>query len=113
MQACREELGISQLALARQIGVSQSTIGNYEAGISFPKEDILLRLFDCLGTDPNTLFQDSFQGGGHVLSQSERRLFEQYRGLSPKGRETVRSVVDALCAYRDDLEVSRPSRSPA
>ena len=27
MQACREELGISQLALARQIGVSQSTIG--------------------------------------------------------------------------------------
>ena len=47
MQACREELGISQLALARQIGVSQSTIGNYEAGISFPKEDILLRLFDC------------------------------------------------------------------
>ena len=30
MQACREELGISQLALARQIGVSQSTIGNYE-----------------------------------------------------------------------------------
>ena len=89
MQACREELGISQLALARQIGVSQSTIGNYEAGISFPKEDILLRLFDCLGTDPNTLFQDSFQGGGHVLSQSERRLFEQYRGLSPKGREIV------------------------
>ena len=110
MQACREELGISQLALARQIGVSQSTIGNYEAGISFPKEDILLRLFDCLGTDPNTLFQDSFQGGGHVLSQSERRLFEQYRGLSPKGRETVRSVVDALCAYRDDLEVSRPQQ---
>ena len=67
MQACREELGISQLALARQIGVSQSTIGNYEAGISFPKEDILLRLFDCLGTDPNTLFQDSFQDRKSVV----------------------------------------------
>ena len=60
MQTRREELGLSQLALAKRLGVSQSTIGNYEAGISFPKEEILLRLFDCLETDPNALFRDSF-----------------------------------------------------
>ena len=112
MQARREELGLSQLTLARQLGVSQSTVGNYEAGISFPKEEILLRLFDCLETDPNTLFQDSFRTGGQVLSQSERLLLERYRGLSPRGRETVRSVVDALCAYRDDLEAGRTEREP-
>ena len=112
MQARREELGLSQLTLARQLGVSQSTVGNYEAGISFPKEEILLRLFDCLETDPNTLFQDSFRTGGQVLSQSERLLRERYRGLSPRGRETVRSVVDALCAYRDDLEAGRTEREP-
>ena len=35
--------------------------GNYETGVSFPKEEIMLRLFDALETDPNTLFQDSFQ----------------------------------------------------
>ena len=112
MQARREELGLSQLTLARQLGVSQSTVGNYEAGISFPKEEILLRLFDCLETDPNTLFQDSFRTGGQVLSQGERQLLERYRGLSPRGRETVRSVVEALCAYRDDLEASRTEREP-
>ena len=112
MQARREELGLSQLTLARQLGVSQSTVGNYEAGISFPKEEILLRLFDCLETDPNTLFQDSFRTGGQVLSQSERLLLERYRGLSPRGRETVRSVVDALCAYRDGLEAGRTEREP-
>ena len=112
IQERREELGLSQLTLARQLGVSQSTVGNYEAGISFPKEEILLRLFDCLETDPNTLFQDSFRTGGQVLSQSERLLLERYRGLSPRGRETVRSVVDALCAYRDDLEAGRTEREP-
>ena len=112
IQEQREALGISQAALAKLLGVSQSTVGNYEAGISFPKEEVMLRLFDCLETDPNTLFQDSFRGGSGVLSQPERQLLEQYRGLSPVGRETVRSVVDALCAYRDDLENSRPEQSP-
>ena len=104
MQERREQLGLSQAALAKLLGVSQSTIGNYEAGISFPKEEVMLRLFDCLDTDPNTLFQDSFRAGGQVLTQSEKQLVDRYRGLSPLGRETVRSLVDALCAYRDDLE---------
>ena len=112
MQEQRERLGLSQAALARLLGVSQSTIGNYEAGISFPKEDVMLRLFDCLNTDPNTLFQDSFRSGGEVLTSGEKQLVKRYRGLSPKGRETVRSVVDALCSYRDELEESREEREP-
>ena len=37
MQESREIMDISQAALAKTLGVSQSTIGNYEAGISFPK----------------------------------------------------------------------------
>lgn len=112
IQESREALGISQAALARSLGVSQSTVGNYEADISFPKEEVMLRLFDTLGTDPNTLFQDSFQAGGQVLTHQERRLIERYRGLSLMGRETVRSVVEALCAYRDDLEAGRTEREP-
>ena len=110
MQGCREALGLSQAALAKLLGVSQSTVGNYEADISFPKEEVLLRLFDCLETDPNTLFRDSFRFGADVLTHSERQMLEQYRGLSPKGRETVRSVVSALCAYRDDLEAGKTDR---
>lgn len=106
----RGELNISRSDLAAMLGVSQSAIGNYESGISFPKEDVLLRLFDCLKTEPNILFQDSFRGGGWIINPTERALLEQYRGLSPLGRETVRSVVGALCAYRDDLEESRPAQ---
>ena len=112
IQECREALGLSQAALAKLLGVSQSTVGNYEADISFPKEEVLLRLFDCLESDPNTLFRDSFRFGADVLTHSERQMLEQYRGLSPKGRETVRSVVSALCAYRDDLEAGKTDREP-
>ena len=44
----RKELGLSRSELAKQLGVSQSAVGNYETGVSFPKEDVLLRLFDAL-----------------------------------------------------------------
>lgn len=112
IQECRESLGLSQAALAKRLGVSQSTVGNYEAGISFPREEVLLRLFDSLETAPNTLFRDSYREGGAALSRSERELLDQYRGLSHMGKETVRSVVDALCAYRDDLEAGKTDREP-
>ena len=112
IQEQREAMGLSQAALAALLGVSQSTIGNYEAGISFPKEEVLLRLFDCLGVDPNTLFRDSFRAGEQVLTHSERELLHRIRGLSPTGRETVRSVVGALCAYRDELEAGKTEQEP-
>lgn len=72
----------------------------------------MLRLFDCLDIDPNTLFRDSFKGGKWVLSRSEKELLQQYRGLSPLGRDTVRSVVETLCAYRDEVEESHVEQEP-
>lgn len=108
----REELGLSRQSLAERLGISSSAISNYENGLSFPKEEVMLRLFDGLETEPNKLFQDHFQGGRHVLTHSERNMLEQYRSLSPTGRETVRSVVNALCAYRDDLEAGNAAKEP-
>ena len=89
----REELGLSRQQLSELLGVSLSAVSNYETGVSFPKEEILLRLFDALQTDPNTLFQDSFRRGGTALSRSERTLIARYRSLSPLGRERDRKSV--------------------
>ncbi len=112
LKICREERGYTRPALAELLGVSASAISNYENGLSFPKEDVMLRLFDCLGTDPNTLFQDSFRTGYGILTTHERRLIERYRSLSPLGKESVRSLVDALCAYQDEVEFGKPEREP-
>ena len=65
----REELALTRIQLADRLGVTPSTVSNYETGVSFPKEEVMLRLFDCLETDPNTLFQDSFRRGRDVLTQ--------------------------------------------
>ena len=44
------------------------------------------------------------------MSGPEQALLRQYRGLSPMGRESVRSVVEALCSYRDELEAAQPEQ---
>ena len=49
----REEMGLSRDDLAAMLGVTRSAIGNYETGVSTPKERVLLRLFDALQVDPN------------------------------------------------------------
>ena len=64
----REEKGMTQQQLARQLGISKSAVGNYETGVSMPREDVLLRLFSALDAEPNYLFQDSFRPGGGVSS---------------------------------------------
>ena len=46
LKARREACGLTRAALAEQLGVSASAVGNYETGVSFPKEDVLLRLFE-------------------------------------------------------------------
>lgn len=102
MRRRREELGLSRGELAELLGVSLSAISNYETGVSFPKEETLLRLFDALKTDPNTLFQDAFHTKEHILNRSERLLLQRWRSLSPKGRETVAQLCDTLCAYQEE-----------
>lgn len=98
----REELGISRDTLAERLGVSRSAIGNYETGISTPKEDVLLRLFDALQVDPNYLYRGSFRHA-FVCSNEEQRMVEKYRALPLAGRQVVHSVLDGMTAMQEEV----------
>ena len=104
MRERREAMGLGRDQLADLVGVTRSAIGNYETGVSFPKEDVLLRLLHALRVDPNYLYQDDFQGEAFRCSAEEQSLVEQYRQLSLAGRQAVRSVLGTLHAYQVDLE---------
>ena len=43
MRRRREELGLTRQQLAQRLGVSVSAVGNYETGVSAPKEVLVLR----------------------------------------------------------------------
>lgn len=108
----REELGISRTELADRLGVSRSAVGNYETGVSAPKEEVLLRLFDALHVDPNYLYRDSFRAAGFSCSDEEKRLLEKYRGLSMTGRRTVHALVDSLSQWQTELQSEQPATEP-
>lgn len=98
----REELGLSREVLAARLGVSRSAVGNYETDIAFPKEEVLLRLFDALEVDPNELFRGSYRRG-FSCSEAERQLLERFRALPPAAQQTVRAVMEGFAALgRED-----------
>ena len=109
MRLRREALALSRAQLAARLGVSPSAISNYENGLSSPKEDVLLRLFDALDADPNYLFRGSFRAERSPFSREEQDLIEAYRALPPIGRETVRSLISSLGALcRAQAEETTP-----
>ncbi len=60
LKQAREQAGLTQQAFADKLGVTKNSISNYENGVSSPKWDILLNIFDVLHVDPNFLYQDNF-----------------------------------------------------
>ena len=107
----REELGMSRDTLAELLGVSRSAIGNYEIGVSTPKEDVLLRLFDALRVDPNYLYQGSFRHA-FTYTEEERRMVERYRALPLTGRQAVRSVMEGFSALEEELRQDAADAEP-
>lgn len=94
LRQAREQLGLTQGELAKRLGCTKSAIGNYENGVSSPKEEILLKLFDVLEVDPNFLFQDSFSLLDDSLSPEEEGLIKKYRALDERGRSAVMAVLN-------------------
>lgn len=60
LKQAREQAGLTQQSFADKLGVTKNSISNYENGVSSPKWDILLKIFDVLHVDPNFLYQDNF-----------------------------------------------------
>ena len=57
LRKVREEKGISQRKLGKQMFVNHSTIARWESGARLPDITMIPRLAGCLGVDANMLFQ--------------------------------------------------------
>ena len=90
IRQARKAKGYSQSRLASILDVSQGTIGNYESGISTPKEPILFNLMSALDVDANYLFQDEMQ--------------EASAKLAPDAREWSRPLDTAYAAAPDPTQ---------
>lgn len=88
----REELGLSQAELAKRIGITQGSVGNYESGVSNPKMELMPRLFDALETDANFLFGE--MPPENDITYSESIMIKKHRVLDEHGKKVVDFVLD-------------------
>lgn len=102
IKAARQAAGLNQEQLAKLLGVSKGSIGNYEADISHPKEEILISLMNTLNVDANYIYQDFIpikKAPTENLGESDfkkKRLIHNYDQLNELGQDT-------LVNYSDDL----------
>lgn len=98
LKEARLKIDMSKEEFAQKLGVSTSAIGNYEAGASFPKTEILYKIFDILHTTPNFLFQDvvnTEQKTKEELTIVEFEFIKKYRKLDNISKDIVNYIVDA------------------
>lgn len=81
----RDHAGLSQSALARDVGTSQSAISQIESGERNPGFDMLKQIAKALGITVPYLV------GAEVseLSAEEKALYRNYRGLTDEARKEL------------------------
>lgn len=99
LRQAREQSGLTQQDLAEKLGVTKSAVGNYENGVSSPKWDVLLRIFDILHVEPNFLYQDSFSPGPAnpvQLAPKQSALLKSFDQLNEEGQTKAVEYVEDL-----------------
>lgn len=93
LKEARIRLGMTQEDLARAVGVSKGAIGNYESGVSSPKETILIELMKVLHVDANYLYQDFIRAS--ALTDEEMQLLTAYRSADDRARsDALRTLME-------------------
>ena len=99
-----EQKGMSPHALAKEAGISTSTISYLMKGKTRPQVYTVLELCNVLGVSINELFDRpntdvSTETGIQYITCDEKKLLDCYRGLSDKKKELLRIYVDMLRQY--------------
>ena len=102
LRQARENKKIDRKELAEKVGVTVSSISNYENGISVPKTEIMYKLLSVLEIDANFLFQDEIETenkadecykiGLNMLEILKKRTYEMELDV----KRAICSMVNAL-----------------
>ena len=90
----RTRAGLPADRLAERLGISSSSVRNWECGLTRPDPELLSRLFTVLDVEPNEFF--GLGGVGTLLTAQEKELLRCFRALDEAGREDVLALAGAM-----------------
>ena len=99
LRQAREQANLTQQDFAKKLGVTKNAISNYENGVSSPKWDVLVKIFDVLQVEPNFLYQDDFtaRDNGNSLTPTQTSLLSIFDELNDEGQSKVIEYAEDLC----------------
>lgn len=103
----RESCGLTQKEFAKAIKKSIGTIQSWEREDSYPNADMLWRLCEFFGTDPNEFmgwYDEHPRDEARPLSQDELVLVDRFRECAPGGRATVLATALGQVALAKEQE---------
>lgn len=93
LKELREERGISMMALAKAIGVSDTAVCKWENQDSEPKLSYIIKLADYFNCTADFLIGRSDDLGGYIeqsqLSSNETQILSAFQSLSPQMKDVA------------------------
>lgn len=92
LKSLREDANMTQAQLAAALGISRSSLNNYENNFRRPSYETLEAYADYFHTDMNSLL-----GGASSLSEADETILEFFRDLNEEGQHKLLDYALLLC----------------
>ena len=111
LRKLREEKGLSQKQLGKQMFVNHSTIARWENGTRLPDAAMISRLAKCLGVDTNTLFRlaaESEESPNVIMVEDSKVILTE--GLNILGDVMPNATITGFIWPQEAIEYAKSNR---
>ena len=99
LRKARIKKGFSQNDLADMVGVSHSSICEYEKNIHYPDFDALAKIAQVLEVDMDYLILGKELAYREIYSESDKEFIAKYRLLPEETQEYVSQLIELMNAH--------------
>ena len=111
LRKLREEKGLSQKQIGKQMFVNHSTIARWENGTRLPDAAMISRLAKCLGVDTNTLFRlaaESEESPNVIMVEDSKVILTE--GLTILGDVMPNATITGFIWPLEAIEYAKSNR---
>lgn len=98
VKSARERMGLTQVQLAKRVGVSQATISEIESGKSSDiASSTLFQLADALAVDPRALLtEEPVESAQRPPFHEEEAILKLFRRLSAENQRLLKAIAQVM-----------------
>ena len=104
----RQELNITQISLAKSVGITKSMLSKYENDINVPKADVLGEIATRLDTSTDYLLGKTDNPAPIIkndtwiqLREDEYEILQGFRALNEENKVRIKDRMDCLSSFQE------------